>query len=84
MKTKTKKKKKNTKVELPEIAHRVLSFVVERENEYNLFSSYELLERSCGSEAGEGLDYLLEQKLVDFDEQYNVFYATTTGERVVA
>jgi hypothetical protein len=81
---KTKTKKKNKEVELPEIARRVLSFVVERENEYNLFSSYELLTRHCGEEAGDGLDFLLEQKLVDFDEQYNVFYATTAGEGLVA
>jgi hypothetical protein len=79
-----KNKAKTKEVELPEIARRVLSFVVDRENEYNLFSSYEVLTRHCGSEAGEGLDYLLERKLVDFDEQYATYYATTAGERVVA
>jgi hypothetical protein len=65
---------------MPEIARRVLEFIVDREDELNLFSSYELLLCRCGSEVDEGLDYLLERQLIDFDEQYFTYYATKKGE----
>ena len=79
-----KPKRTNKEVELPEIARRVLSFVFERENEFNLFPSYEVIERHCGENAGEGLDYLLKNKLVAFDESYFTYFATAAGERLVA
>jgi len=81
---KAKNKRKIKEVDLPESARRVLSFMIDRENEYNLFCSYELLERHCGEDAGEGLDYLLKRKLVNFDESYCMYFATADGERVAA
>jgi hypothetical protein len=79
-----KPKRKNKEVELPEIARRVLSFVFERENEFNLFPSYEVIERHCGENAGEGLDYLLKKKLIDFHERYHTYFVTPAGELLVA
>lgn len=81
---KNKYKTKTKEVEMPEIARRVLNFVVDREDELNLFSSYEILLCRCGSEVDEGLDYLLERELVAFDEEYCTYYATTAGERLAA
>jgi hypothetical protein len=69
---------------MPEIARRVLNFIVNREDELNLFSSYELLLCRCGSEVDDGIDYLLENGLIAADDEYCTYYATTAGERLAA
>jgi len=68
---------------MPEIARRVLRFIVDREDESNLFSSYELLLCRCGSEVDDGIDYLLNKKLINFHDEYHTYYATTKGENAL-